>query len=591
MKIKQKVITTLLFNALAFFSISSWSAVQLIAAVGQSAEDFPSGFIYSDIGTRDAALGSSGHVAFWGIADTNDGSTGNRTNVVWSGLPGQLKAIIKENESPEGFQENVLFEGALVDEIIVNRSGDVAFFATMKGAATGQALLLYRSGGNTQGVLMLGSQAPGFPSGTNVLRIDDFSLSDAGMAISATVGSSTMGGFATWFYDFENLTLLTSPVPGCDYMSISNINDSGVIAFGGLYDDGCDIRGKVDNYKWFNGQWERLISGAESGVPNMVDTVFTLPGVPLINDLGGVAFSTTMADLSSGRGYGIWVIDETDVLKLTIFGGELLANNSGVISPFTNFFNTTSSVFTNDNFLITTVHTSNGNNDALLAGFPKNTQPYTSLRDINGTSQLTVVAQVNQRPPGFESTWFYKELGESIAVNRTGQFIFTGAVSDATTGNQTIAFWRADKDNINPRLKAIDQMKITVNGEEHVMEINRANFLETSMTLGGKVSRFSDNGHFLFDGIYSGIQALFLLLDDNKEQRIFSLAEQKFPQFFSPANVEDRLIEGFEYRFYPDTKTYIGIKNNTVFVLGDVFGPGLRRIGTIDETLQVLEGS
>ena len=60
MNIKQKVIITLLFNVLAFFSISSWSAVQLIAAVGQPAEDFPSGFIYSDIGTSDAALGSSG---------------------------------------------------------------------------------------------------------------------------------------------------------------------------------------------------------------------------------------------------------------------------------------------------------------------------------------------------------------------------------------------------------------------------------------------------------------------------------------------------------------------------------------------------
>ena len=132
-------------------------------------------------------------------------------------------------------------------------------------------------------------------------------------------------------------------------------------------------------------------------------------------------------------------------------------------------------------------------------------------------------------------------------------------------------------------------MKITANGEEHVMGINSLNFLDSSMTIGGQASHFSDNGHFLFDGTLSGTEALFLLLDDSKEQSIFSLAEQKFSQFFSPANVEDRLIEGFEYRFYPDTQTYIGIKNNDVFVLGDIFGSGPQRIGTVDETLQLLE--
>jgi len=586
MNLMQTSIKIVLFNVLTFFSILSWAAVQLIAGVGQPAEDFPTEFRYLDIDTRSAALGSSGHVAFSGIADTNDGSTGNRTNVIWSGLPGQLKAIIKENESPEGFEENVLFEGSLVKGIIVNRSGDVAFFATMKGATTGQALLFHKNGGNTQGVLMPGAQAPGFPPGTNVLRIDDYSLSDVGMVISAIIGNSP--GTAIWFYDFEKLTLLPLPLPDCDYFALSNINDSGEISLSGLYGDACDRRGSVDNYKWSNGQWERLISGGESAVPNMTDTFFTLPSVPLINDQGEIAFSTGMADLSSGRGNGVWVIDETGDLKLLVLNGELLSNNSGVILSIDvkrfNLFNPVA--FTNNNFFIATV-LSSSNESVLLAGLPRDTQPYTSLRDINGTSQLTVVAQVNERPPGFESTWFYNAVGENLALNRSGQFIFTGAVSDALTGNQTIGLWRANKDNMTPRLKATNGMKITANGDEHVMGISHIN--TTSTTIGGKTSGFSDNGNFLFGGTFSGIKGLFLLLDDSREQRIFSLAEQEFPQFFSPANVEDRLIEGFEYRFYPDTNTYIGIKNNDVFVLGDVFGSEPQRIGTIDETLQLLE--
>ncbi|HNB02381.1 MAG TPA: hypothetical protein PLK61_11300 [Nitrosomonas sp.] len=83
---------------------------------------------------------------------------------------------------------------------------------------------------------------------------------------------------------------------------------------------------------------------------------------------------------------------------------------------------------------------------------------------------------------------------------------------------------------------------------------------------------------------------VFLITDDTKEQKIFNLAEQLFPEYFSPANVDDQLLEGFVYRYYPDTKTYIGIKNGAVFVLGDVFGSGPQRIDTIENTLRLLEG-
>jgi len=97
--------------------------------------------------------------------------------------------------------------------------------------------------------------------------------------------------------------------------------------------------------------------------------------------------------------------------------------------------------------------------------------------------------------------------------------------------------------------------------------------------------------HFLFEGSFSGNtdNALLMLLDDSREQRIFELAEQLLPKFFTPANVDDHLLEGFQYRYYPDTKTYIGIRNGDAFVLGAPFGTGAQRSGPIDETLQLLE--
>ena len=109
MNLKQTIIRLVLFSVLTSFSILSWAAVQLIAGVGQPAADFPQGFVYTDISDRSAVIGSSGHIAFAGIADTNDGSSGNSTNVIWSGLPGQLKAIIKENQLIAGLPGNILF--------------------------------------------------------------------------------------------------------------------------------------------------------------------------------------------------------------------------------------------------------------------------------------------------------------------------------------------------------------------------------------------------------------------------------------------------------------------------------------------------
>ncbi len=89
----------------------SLAAVKMIADIGQPAPDFPEGFIYRSIDPK-PAIGASGHIAFLGVADVSLSSTENSTNVVWAGLPGQLRAIVRENEAVNGFPPNVLFYSA-----------------------------------------------------------------------------------------------------------------------------------------------------------------------------------------------------------------------------------------------------------------------------------------------------------------------------------------------------------------------------------------------------------------------------------------------------------------------------------------------
>ncbi|MCH9639533.1 MAG: hypothetical protein K0U40_08575 [Betaproteobacteria bacterium] len=120
------------------FAVQSWGEIVVIAETGQPAADSPEEFVYWNIEGRNATIGPSGHIAFSGAADTSINSTENNTNAVWTGLPGQLKAIIKENEQPVGFPNNVLFAGNVASgnaaNIIVTRSGHVGFAAGLKGA-------------------------------------------------------------------------------------------------------------------------------------------------------------------------------------------------------------------------------------------------------------------------------------------------------------------------------------------------------------------------------------------------------------------------------------------------------------------------
>ncbi|MDT8364626.1 MAG: hypothetical protein RQ714_08300 [Nitrosomonas sp.] len=117
-------------------SAQSHAAVRMIADIGQPAPDFPEGFVYRSIDSN-PVIGASGHIAFSGEADISLGSTENNTSAVWAGLPGQLRAIVRENEPVNGFPPNVLFDAARpaqnFGEFVVTPSGAVGFPAIMKG--------------------------------------------------------------------------------------------------------------------------------------------------------------------------------------------------------------------------------------------------------------------------------------------------------------------------------------------------------------------------------------------------------------------------------------------------------------------------
>jgi hypothetical protein len=57
-------------------------------------------------------------------------------------------------------------------------------------------------------------------------------------------------------------------------------------------------------------------------------------------------------------------------------------------------------------------------------------------------------------------------------------------------------------------------------------------------------------------------------------------AEINYPQFF-PTHEENKTLDPYIYRYYPDTENYLGLAGDDIYVLGPVSGKVLLKVGTV----------
>ncbi len=67
--------------------------------------------------------------------------------------------------------------------------------------------------------------------------------------------------------------------------------------------------------------------------------------------------------------------------------------------------------------------------------------------------------------------------------------------------------------------------------------------------------------------------------------RIFDWAEVKYPQYFSPAGSGTETVDGFIFRYYGNTNSYLGTNSGLVYVFGDLAGSEPLAVGTVDHYL------
>lgn len=73
------------------------------------------------------------------------------------------------------------------------------------------------------------------------------------------------------------------------------------------------------------------------------------------------------------------------------------------------------------------------------------------------------------------------------------------------------------------------------------------------------------------------------LINSNK---LFNFVEESYPEFFSPAGVATTTLDEYLVRYYPSTNTYIGTKDEEVYVYGDILN-GLLRAGAITDYIEL----
>jgi cyclophilin family peptidyl-prolyl cis-trans isomerase len=65
--------------------------------------------------------------------------------------------------------------------------------------------------------------------------------------------------------------------------------------------------------------------------------------------------------------------------------------------------------------------------------------------------------------------------------------------------------------------------------------------------------------------------------------RVFNYLEQNFPEFIAPAGNATDLLAGYNYRYYPATNSYVGIRDGRIYYLGSASNNEILDIGAFTD--------
>ncbi|MES2607073.1 MAG: hypothetical protein V4603_19235, partial [Pseudomonadota bacterium] len=87
-------------------------------------------------------------------------------------------------------------------------------------------------------------------------------------------------------------------------------------------------------------------------------------------------------------------------------------------------------------------------------------------------------------------------------------------------------------------------------------------------------------------GSFSSAQAALMI--SAEEQQVFDLAAELYPTLFVKGS-ELGTYQGYTYKYFAESKVYVGLKDSHVFLMGGQFGPGITDKGSVTGVLTALQ--
>ncbi len=494
-------------------TVTEKGSKQVLSAVGMSAAGFPDDYVYYSVSTP--AIGRSGHVAFTGVADTSIFSTDNASNALWGGMPDQLELIIQEDDPVDGLPTNILFGTAGRNAPTVTQSGYIGFFAGLKGAAQGPAILAKTDDGVTT-VMRVATAAPGFPSTTFITSLNSFLFTDAGMLISGSVNPNTT---ALWFWDFNTIELIAvadafnqfsldeETLGTCPYAGINGdrnilysfgghgLSQNGHVAFTAIFTDDDNCSSALRLLGWKKGSGTYSISASQDPIENISEGLIFSVSLLDINDNGDVLMGTDIRETGSPAKSANWLVPYQGTPQPVAIDGELVAND----------FSKNMLFLAGSKFILSNSSTVSGIavsspigavllDVSLLSGSARSNQPYTSFSSINSSnSQLDLILRGQSVPTGYSSASIISfESGDdsALSTNDNDDLFIQANVMDAETSQTHSSIWHIKNAGTMTELVKVGDT-IRVNGNESALSFL---FFNGGSITQGKTAQLDDSG-------------------------------------------------------------------------------------------------
>ncbi len=164
-------------NAAPFFALlwkPSGGALQAAVQAGETAAGFAAGHVISSlVGQNSGPPMFNDHGQFVVAGGVSNGGS-PVGSAVWRGAPGALELVARSGVQAPGAQAGARFLSFIP---MINRNGDVCFYANLDFGAQNAGVWIARAGQGPALVTLLNAQAPGMPAGTLLQSVSNGGVS------------------------------------------------------------------------------------------------------------------------------------------------------------------------------------------------------------------------------------------------------------------------------------------------------------------------------------------------------------------------------------------------------------------------------